>query len=192
MTTTAHRTGTRPTEAQSTWQIDPVHSEIGFSVKHLMIATVRGRFGGVRGAILLDDSDLANSSVEVEIDVATIDTRQPQRDNHLRSADFFEVAKFPTIAFRSRRVEQGRGKHFRVVGDLTMHGVTRELGLEVTDGGRRRDPSSGQDRAGFSATTSLDRRDFGLTWNQALEGGGVLVGPEIRITIDLEAVKTKV
>lgn len=178
-------------QTQTIWQIDPAHTNVGFAVKHLMIAMVRGRFVEVRGAIRLDDSDLTNASVEVEIDAATIDTRQEQRDTHLRSPDFFDVAQYPTITFRSRRVARGKGNHFRVTGDLTIHGVTREAVLDATDEGRARDPS-GDDRAAFSATTTIDRRDFGLTWNQALETGGVLVGTEIRITIDLEAVKAKV
>lgn len=168
MTTTLDRVALAQTQKQTTWQIDPAHTDVSFSVKHLMIARVRGRFAGVRGTILLDESDRANSSADVEIDVATIDTRQQQRDAHLRSADFFEVEKYPTLGFRSRRVERGRGKRFRVVGDLTIRGVTREVALDATDEGRGRDPG-GDDRAAFSATTTIDRRDFGLTWNQALE-----------------------
>lgn len=187
MTTTLERVATEQTERRTSWQIDPARTDVGFSVKHLMISRVRGRFAGVRGTILLDELDLANSSAEAEIEVATIDTKQEQRDAHLRAGDIFEVEKYPTIAFRSRRMERGKGNRFRVVGGLTIRGVTREVLLDATDEGRGRDPWGG-DRAAFSATTTIDRRDFGL-WNQALESGGILVGNQIRITIDLEAVK---
>jgi polyisoprenoid-binding protein YceI len=173
---------------QTTWTIDPAHSEVGFSVKHLMIATVRGRFAEVRGTIQLDGDDLTRASVEAEIATASIDTRQEQRDAHLRSADFFEVETYPTISFRSTSVERITTDRYRITGALTIRDVTREVVLEGSDEGRGRDPWGG-DRWGFSATTTIDRRDFGLTWNQALETGGVLVANEIKISIDLEAVK---
>lgn len=178
---------TAPT-TQTTWTIDPAHTEVGFSVKHLMISTVRGRFADVRGTIRLDGDDLTQASVEAEIATASIDTRQEQRDAHLRSPDFFEVEKYPTIVFRSTSVERIKNDRYRITGDLTIRDVTREVVLEGTDEGRGRDPWGG-DRLGFSATTTIDRRDFGLTWNQALETGGVLVSNEIKIAIDLEAVK---
>ena len=186
MTTTLDRVATEQTQRQTTWQIDPAHTSVGFSVKHLMIARVRGRFAGVRGTIILDESDMAKSWAQVEIDAATIDTRQTQRDAHLRSADFFEVETYPTITFRSRLVKRGEGSRFRVVGELTIRGVTREVVLDATDEGRERD-LSGVDRIAFTAAATIDRREFGLTWNQALETGGVVVGNEIAITIDLEA-----
>ena len=188
MTTTLDRVANESTQTQTTWQIDPAHTDVGFSVKHLMISTVRGRFAGVHGTIVLDDSDLTRSSADVEMDVATIDTRQEQRDAHLRSGDFFEVEKYPTITFRSRRVERVKGNRYRIVGDLTIRDVAREVVLDATDEGRGRDPWGG-DRLAFSATTTIDRRDFGLGWNQALETGGVLVGNEIKISIDVQAVK---
>lgn len=172
----------------TTWAIDPAHTDVGFAVKHLMISTVRGRFGNVRGTIQLDESDLAGSSVEVEIDAASIDTRQEQRDAHLRSADFFDVEKFPLITFRSRAVESLGDGRFKVTGDLTIHGVTREVVLAATDEGRGVDPWGNQ-KAAFTAETKIDRRDFGLGWNQALETGGVLVANEIRITLDVQAVR---
>ena len=178
---------TAPT-TQTTWTIDPAHTEVGFSVKHLMISTVRGRFADVRGTIRLDGDDLTQASVEAEIATASIDTRQEQRDAHLRSPDFFEVEKYPTITFRSTSVERIQNDRYRITGDLTIRDVTREVVLEGTDEGRGRDPWGG-DRLGFSAATTIDRRDFGLTWNQALETGGVLVSNEIKIAIDLEAVK---
>jgi len=186
MTATISRE-TAPT-TQTTWAIDPAHTEVGFSVKHLMISTVRGRFADVRGTIRLDGNDLTQASVEAEIATASIDTRQEQRDAHLRSPDFFEVEKYPTITFRSTSVERIKNDRYRITGDLTIRDVTREVVLEGTDEGRGRDPWGG-DRLGFSATTTIDRRDFGLTWNQALETGGVLVSNEIKIAIDLEAVK---
>lgn len=172
----------------STWQIDPAHTDVSFSVKHLMISTVRGRFGSVSGTIRLDESDFTGSSVEVEIDAASIDTRQEQRDAHLRSADFFEVEAFPLITFRSRSVEQSGPGRFRIHGELTIHGVSRPVVLEATDEGRGVDPW-GAEKAAFTAETKIDRRDFGLGWNQALETGGVLVANEIRITLDVQAVK---
>ena len=186
MTTTLEPT-TAPL-TQTTWEIDSAHTDVGFSVKHLMISTVRGRFSDVRGTIRLDDDDLATAIVQVEIAAAGIDTRQQQRDDHLRSADFFDVEKFPTIAFESRRIERIKNGRYRVVGDLTIRDVTREVVLDATEEGRGRDPWGGE-RLGFSATTAIDRRDFGLTWNQALETGGFVVGNEIKITLDVEAVK---
>jgi len=186
MTTTLEPT-TAPL-TQTTWEIDSAHTDVGFSVKHLMISTVRGRFSDVRGTIRIDDDDLATASVQVEIGAAGIDTRQQQRDDHLRSADFFDVEKFPTIEFESRRIERIENDRYRVVGDLTIRDVTREVVLDATQEGRGRDPWGGE-RLGFSAKTTIDRRDFGLTWNQALETGGFVVGNEIKITLDVEAVK---
>jgi polyisoprenoid-binding protein YceI len=186
MTTTLQHDITERT--QTIWQIDPAHTDVGFSAKHLMISTVRGRFGDVRGSIQLDEEDMTRSFVQAEIATASLDTRQDQRDTHLRSADFFEVERYPTITFRSRRVEQEARDRYRVVGDLTIRDVTREIVLDATDEGRGRDPWGGE-RLAFSAATTIDRRDFGLTWNQALETGGVLVSNEIRITLDVQAVK---
>lgn len=174
-------------QTTATWTIDASHTEVGFEVKHLMISKVRGRFGAVSGSIRLDEADLAGSSVEAEIETASIDTRQEQRDAHLRSADFFDVERFPAITFRSTRVE-GSGRSFRVTGDLTIRDVTREVELQVEDEGRGKDPWGG-DRAAFSARVTIDRRDFGLTWNQALETGGVLVANEIRISLEVQAVR---
>jgi polyisoprenoid-binding protein YceI len=172
----------------TTWTIDPAHTTVEFSLKHLMISTVRGHFGAVSGTIVLDEANPAASSVTAQIDVTSIDTRQEQRDAHLRSADFFEVEKYPSITFKSTRIEALGGGRYNVYGDLTIRDVTREVVLETTDEGRGGDPWGGQ-RAGFSATTRIDRRDFGLTWNQALETGGVLVGNDIRISLEVQAVK---
>ena len=186
--TTTTQTPTSPSDTLTTWQLDPSHSEVGFSVKHLMISTVRGRFSGVKGSIFLDSADVTRSSAEVEIDARTIDTREEKRDGHLRSPDFFDVEKYPTISFRSRRIESLGGERYRVTGDLTIRDVTREVVLDVTEEGRGRDPWGGE-RVGFTATGKIDRREFGLTWNQALEAGGVMVSNEIKLTIETEAVK---
>ena len=174
--------------ATTTWTIDPTHSHVEFAVRHLMIASVRGRFDGVKGTVITDDSDPAAARAHVEIAAATIDTREPQRDTHLRSADFFDVEKHPAITFTSTRVTDISGDRFNLIGDLTMHGVTREVILHVTSEGRGKDPWGGE-RAGYSAATKIKRSDFGLTWNQVLEAGGIAVGDEIKISLDLELVK---
>jgi len=176
--------------ARHTWTIDPDHTVVEFAVKHMMISTVKGHFGGVSGAIELDEEDVTQSSVSVEIDAATVDTRAEQRDAHLRSADFFDVENHPKITFRSRRVERTGDDTFRVVGDLTIRGVTKEVVLETTDLGRGKDPWGGE-RVAFEATTSINREEFGLTWNAALEAGGVLVGPTVKITLAVQAVKAE-
>jgi polyisoprenoid-binding protein YceI len=176
--------------ATSTWQIDAAHTDVGFAVKHMMISTVKGRFADLEGTITIDDADPAASSVQVTINAASVDTRQEQRDAHLRSADFFDVEKYPTLTFRSRRVESTGRDRFRIVGDLTIRGVTREIVLEAADEGRGKDPW-GNERAGFNAHAVIDRRDFGLTWNAALEAGGILVGNDIRISLEVEAVKAE-
>jgi polyisoprenoid-binding protein YceI len=179
------------TVGQSVWAIDSSHSVVEFSAKHMMITTVRGRFGAVEGKILLNESDPQESTVEVEIDTAGIDTRAEQRDAHLRSADFLDVENFPKIVFRSRRVEgewKSEGDRFKVIGDLTIRGTTREVTLDATYEGAGKDPWGG-DRVSFSADTKIDRRDFGLVWNVGLETGGVLVSHEIRIHLEAQAVK---
>lgn len=170
------------------WQIDPAHSHIQFSVRHMMISTVRGEFEKFGGTIDFDPENPEQSQVSVRIDTASINTRQTDRDNHLRSADFFHVEEYPAILFESKRIEQtGRDKG-RVVGDLTIRDVTREIVLDVEYAGTARSPW-GTTSAGFSATTSLDRKEWGLTWNQALETGGVLVGDKIKVDIEIEIVK---
>ena len=179
---------TTATPAKTTWKIDPAHSLIEFAVRHLMITTVKGRFAGVEGTVQLDETDPAFADVDVRIDVASIDTREPQRDAHLRSADFFDVEQHPHITFVTKRPITRRDNRFTLLGDLTVHGVTKEVALDVTEEGRGKDPWGGE-RMGFSATTKIKRSDFGLTWNQALEAGGVLVGDEIKISLDLELLK---
>lgn len=173
------------------WELDPAHSLVEFSTKHMMITTVKGRFGGVKGEIRMNERDLPASTVEVEIEAASIDTRAEQRDEHLRSADFLDVESHPTLVFRSRRIAGSpaeAGDRFRVIGDLTIRGETREVVLDAVFEGRGIDPWGGE-RASFSAETRVDRRDFGLTWNQVLEAGGVLVANEIRIQLEVQAVK---
>lgn len=175
----------------TTWKIDPAHSAIGFSARHMMITRVRGRFTDVEGEITTDADDPASSSVKVDIDAASIDTNVEDRDAHLRSEDFLDVENHPRITFRSTRVEGATdepGSEFRVAGDLTIAGTTREVTLDATFEGEGRDPWGGT-RAAFSATTKIDRRDFGLTWNQALETGGVLVGHDVTIDLQVQAVK---
>jgi polyisoprenoid-binding protein YceI len=174
--------------APTTWAIDAAHTSVEFSVRHLMITTVKGRFAGVKGVVITNDDDPAKGEVEVVIDAATIDTREPQRDAHLRSADFFDAETFPTLRFKSRRLADVAGNRFKLVGDLTIRDVTREVVLDVTAHGRAQDPWGGQ-RAGFEATTKIKRSDFGLTWNQLLETGGVAVGDEIKIVIDAQVVR---
>ena len=172
----------------TTWAIDPAHDELGFAVRHLMLSTVRGRFGAVSGTITVDENDPRSAKVDVTVDVASIDTRQEMRDNHLRSADFFDAANHPTMHFVSKRIEGDVTKTFKVIGDLTIRGTTREIALDVTFEGRAKDPW-GNDRAGFSASGKLNRHDFGLNWNQALEAGGVTVGAEVKLTLDVEIVR---
>ena len=175
-------------EKPTIWQIDPTHSLIEFAVKHMMFTTVKGRFGGVHGTIVDDPADPSRSSVEVELDAASIDTREEKRDAHLRSPDFLDVEGYPTITFKSSRVEHAGQDRLRVVGDLTIHGTTREVVLDTTINGRGTNPF-GLEVAGFTAETTINRRDFGLTWNVALEAGGVLVGDTVKILLEVEAVK---
>jgi polyisoprenoid-binding protein YceI len=175
----------------TTWEIDPNHTLVEFSAKHMMITTVKGRFGGVTGTIVVDERNPDRSTVEAEIDAATLDTRTEQRDQHLRSTDFLDVEKYPTITFKSRHVSgssKNPGDEFKLTGDLTIRGTTREVTLDAVYEGKGKDPWGGE-RVSFSATGKVDRRDFGLTWNQALETGGLLVGNDIKISIEVQAVR---
>ena len=173
---------------KQSWQVDAAHSAVSFSVRHMVISKVKGRFAKWTAKLDLDTSDLTAASVEVEIDVASIDTGVPDRDAHLRSADFFDAAKYPTLTYRSRSVKQAGPEALHVVGDLTLHGVTKEVALEVELGGQGKDPW-GNLRTGFTAKTSVNRKEFGLAWNQALETGGVLVAEKVEIEIELEAIQ---
>ncbi len=169
------------------WQIDAGHSLVEFAVKHMMFTTTKGRFGEFSGKIDYDEANVGNSTVTVEIIAASIDTRDEKRDGHLRAADFFDAENFPTITFSSTRVERV-GDGFKVYGDLTIRGVTKPSVLEAELTGRGKSPW-GQDVIGFSATTKFKRSEFGLEWNAALETGGVLVGDEVKIAIEIEAAK---
>lgn len=168
-----------------TWQIDPAHSNVEFAVRHLMISTVKGRFGQVTGTLTTDDGDPKKFALDVDIDVTSIDTRQEQRDAHLRSPDFFDVEHHPKMTFHSTRIEGDPRGEFKLYGDLTIRGTTRPVVLDATSEGAGKDPW-GNDRMGFSATGKIDRSQFGLQWNQALEAGGVMVGNDVKITLDVE------
>lgn len=177
--------------AETTWTLDPDHTQVELAVKHMMFTTVRGQFRDVSGTIRVDEDDPSASSVEVEIEAASIDTGVEQRDEHLRSEDFLHVEEHPAITFRSTRVEGAAfepGEEFTVAGDLTIRGTTREVELDAVYEGTGQDPWGGQ-RAGFTARTTIDRRDWGLEWNQALETGGVLVGHDVEIELRVQAVK---
>lgn len=172
----------------NTWNIDTTHSGINFSVRHMVFSKVRGRFRAWRGTVELDPSDLTRSRVDVEIDASSIDTGVPDRDSHLRSADFFDVERFPALRFESTEVTEAGRDLYRVRGNLTIRDVTREVVLDVEYAGQAKDPWGNQ-RVAFTATTSIDRGDFGLRWNQLLETGGVLVGDRIDIELEVQAVK---
>lgn len=166
------------------WELNNAHSLIGFSVKHMMVTTVRGRFNKFSGTFEIEEQNPAASKVDVTIDVASIDTGDDNRDNHLRSPDFFDAPQYPNITYKSTKIEKLSNEQFRVTGNLTIHGVTREVPLEVTYEGQTKD-MQGQRLAAFSAHTSISRKDFGLNWNVALESGGWLVSD--KVNIDLEA-----
>lgn len=174
--------------ALETWEIDSSHSGIHFSVRHMVVAKVRGQFARWTGSFAAEDGDLGRASVNAVIDASSIDTGVTDRDTHLRSPDFLDVANHPDITFKSTRVDKQGDDALRVTGDLTIRGVTREVVLEVEYAGRTQDPW-GNERAGFTAKTAIDRKDFGLTWNQLLEVGGVMVGDRVAIEIEVEAVK---
>ena len=173
--------------SSNTWNVDASHSSLQFSVRHMVISKVRGAFRSFRGAFELDERDAALSNVDVVIDAASVDTAEPRRDEHLRSSDFLDVGTYPELRYRSRAIER-RGDRYQIQGDLTIHGVTRPVTLEAEFQGRGQDPWGGE-RAAFSAKTSVNREDFGLTWNQLLEAGGVLVGTKIDIDIEVQAIR---
>jgi polyisoprenoid-binding protein YceI len=170
------------------WQLDPLHSAAHFSVRHMMISNVRGEFK-MTGSVLLDPREFTNSSVEAVIDAATIDTREPARDDHLRSADFFDVRQFPNLTFRSKRIQGSADEGFTLTGKLTMHGVTREVAFEVDALSPETKDPYGNIRIGTSARAKIDRKDFGLQYNAVLETGGVLIGNQVNITLEIELIK---
>jgi polyisoprenoid-binding protein YceI len=179
-------TATQPTAA---WKLDPVHSVAEFKVKHMMISNVKGQFAGVSGSMTLDENDVSQSRVEATIDAASINTRDAQRDAHLKSADFFDVEKFPTLSFRSTRVERTGDGELAVSGDLAIHGVTRPVVFQVEGPTPPAKDPWGNTRVGLSAVAKINRKDFDLTWNAALETGGILVGDEVTITLDVQFIK---
>lgn len=170
------------------WNIDPVHSQVTFSVKHMMVSTVKGNFKVFGGKLEIDEANPQNSWVEAEADAASIDTRDTNRDNHLRSADFFDSENHPAITFKSKKIEPASNDEYRVLGDLTIRGVTREVPFNAEYSGQLKD-AYGKQRAGLTAKASINRKDFGLTWNAALEAGGVVVSDKVAIEIDLAAVR---
>ncbi len=182
-------TSARPQSTVSAWNLDPVHSVAEFKVKHMMISNVKGQFTGISGVLTLDETDLANSGVEASIEAASINTRDSQRDAHLKSADFFEVEKYPALTFRSTGIQRTGEGELAVSGDLTIHGVTRPVAFRVEGPTPPNKDPWGNTRLGLSATTKINRKDFGLTWNAALEAGGILVGEEVTITLDVQFVK---
>ena len=168
----------------SVWQIDTLHSIATFSVRHMMVSTVRGQFGGLKGQASLDDKDITKSTVEATIDSATIGTGEPKRDGDLKGADFFDVGNYPTMKFRSKRLQRA-GQRLRLTGDLTIRNVTREVIFDV-EGPTPPITNQGVQRRGLTATTRINRRDFGIIWNQVLDNGGISVSNEVSITLDVE------
>jgi polyisoprenoid-binding protein YceI len=175
-----------PAPGPGTWEVDTAHTTAGFSVKHMMVTNVHGSFGKVSGTIEYDGKDLSSIAADVKIDATSVTTNNERRDTHLRSADFFDVENHPAITFKSKRVEKGADGRFRLVGDLTMRGVTKEVALDVE--GPSQVVNAGRVfKIGASATTTVNRQDYGLTWNRAIEAGGVTVGDEVKITLEIEA-----
>ena len=179
---------TTQSATRSTWATESSHASADFAVKHLMISTVKGRFTELEGTFELDEGDLTNSSGTLTIKAASLETHDERRDEHLRSADFFDAATYPELRFESRRIEREHGNDYRIIGDLTVRGITREVELKAEVTGPVRDPMAGE-RLGLSAETKINRKDFGLNWNMALETGGFIVGDEVKVTVNLELVK---
>ena len=170
------------------WNFDLSHSSVNFHVRHLMVSKVHGRFSLWGGTLVIDNDDITKSRVDVSIDATSVDTKEEKRDAHLRSADFFDVEKFPALTFKSTQVAKVGDEELAITGDLTIHGVTKSVKLAVELGGVAKDPWGGT-RTGFSAKTSINRKDFGLGWNSVLETGGVLVGEKVEITLEIEAIQ---
>jgi len=174
--------------ALETWQVDPIHSCIHFSIRHFVVSKIHGRFTKWGGTLQLDEAAPTSSQVEIQIDPTSIDTNEPRRDGHLQGPDFFDVAQYPQITFKSTRVEPLGGDRYRVTGDFTMRGVTKPITLEVEHGGSVKDPW-GNNRGGFSLKGSINRKDFGMAFHQLMEGGGLVLGDQVDFSIDLEAVR---
>jgi len=180
---------TASTPTTTTWNIDPAHSAAEFKVKHMMISNVKGKFSGLSGVLSLDEADVTRSRIEASIPIATLTTGDDQRDGHLKSADFFDAEKFLTLNFVSTKVKSTGPGELAVTGDLTLHGVTKPVTFEVEGPSEPAKDPWGNLRIGLSATTKINRKDFGLTWNSALETGGVLVGEDVTITLDVQFIK---
>jgi polyisoprenoid-binding protein YceI len=188
-TETANKTNAAAPGTVTTWNIDPAHSAAEFKVKHMMIANVKGSFSGLSGVLKLDGTDYTHSTVEASIPAASLTTGDDQRDLHLKSADFFDVEKFPTLTFKSTNIDSTGGPNYAVTGDLTIHGVTKTVTLTVEDVSEPSKDPWGNQRIGLSGSTKINRKDFGLAWNSALETGGVLVGEEVTITLDVQFIR---
>ena len=173
----------------TTWTIDPDHSNVGFKVRHLMVSNVKGNFEKHTGVVEINDKDITKSKVEVSIDTNSINTNVQKRDEHLRSAEFFDVAKYPAMTFVSKKVAKAGKDKLKVTGDLTLHGITKQVVLDVESPTKESKDPWGNIRKGATATTKINRKDFGLVWNAALETGGVAVGEEITITLEIEMIK---
>ena len=190
MTTATSATTASPAPGTvTTWKIDPAHSSAEFKVKHMMISNVKGKFFGLSGVLKLDEADYTHSMVEASIPVASISTGDDQRDGHLKSADFFEADKFPAMTFKSTNIDSTGGPDYAVTGELTIHGVTKTVTLNAEDVSQPSKDPWGNHRIGLTATGKVNRKDFGLVYNSALETGGVLVGEEVTITLDVEFVR---
>lgn len=179
----------RAAVAADAWQIDPMHSSSQFAVTHFMIATVRGDFGKTSGTIEYDGTNVSSIKVDATIDAASVSTRNEFRDKHLKSEDFLDVAKFPTLTFKSKKVVAGTGGRFQLVGDLTLHGVTKEVTLDVTGPSKSIKGPKGESRVAATATTTINRQDFGVKWSATMDGGGAVASDTVAITIDIEAMR---
>jgi polyisoprenoid-binding protein YceI len=173
------------------WNIDPGHSSASFAVRHMMVSTVHGSFSGVKGTVDYDPANVAAAKVSLTIDATTVDTRNENRDKDLKSPNFFDVSKFPTITFISKRIVPGSSGKFQLTGDMTMHGVTKEVSFDVEGPATAIKDARGNLHSGATATTKLNRKDFGLIWDKTLDGGGAMVGDEVDITVEVELVQTK-
>lgn len=168
------------------WNVDTVHSTVGFSVRHMMISNVKGTFNEFDGNIELDPTDLTDASIEFTIDASSVDTRMPDRDDHLRSADFFDVENHPNLTFKATEIKKTSEDNYDMTGDFTIRGTTKPVTFDITFEGMAKDPMSGDEAAGFTGSTKINRKDFGLTWNTALETGGFVVSDEVKINIEIQ------
>lgn len=178
-----------PAVRATTWEVDPAHTSVQFSIRHMMVSNVRGEFTKVSGTANADDADLTKSTLEATIDTSSIDTHNAKRDEHLRSPDFLDVAKFPSMTFKAKKIAKVGDAHYTVTGDLTLHGVTKEVALDVEGPTPTVKDMMGAMRAGAHATATIKRSDFGIVWNKTLEAGGMALGDDVQISIDVEAVQ---